>query len=75
MKTLIFALVIVPIGIVMSLLVALLAGVGSFFYALIGYWNGVYTNYWKKSEPKPQEIDEDIWARHIKNLEEKNKQN
>jgi len=79
MKTLVFVLVVLPVGIIISPFVAILAGVSSFFISFLTYWNHIVTNYWAKPAPEPTytppEEVADIWEEHIKRLNEKNKLN
>jgi hypothetical protein len=79
MKTLVFVLVVMPVGIVISPFVAILAGVSSFFMSFLTYWNHIVINYWTKPAPKstytPPEEVADIWEEHVKRLKEKNKLN
>jgi catechol-2,3-dioxygenase len=79
MKTLVFVLVVMPVGIVISPFVAILAGVSSFFMSFLTYWHHIVTNYWAKPAPKctytPPEEVADIWEEHVKRLKEKNKLN
>jgi hypothetical protein len=79
MKTLVFVLVVVPIGIVISPLVAILSGVSSFFMSFLTYWHGISTSYWKAKPSTEHDVvhqeTQDVWAKHVERMNEKNKLN
>lgn len=74
-KVLVFVLAIVPMGLIVSPLLAILLGIIVTCRSFADYWEGVITQ-WFGADPtnRDENSTEGVWERYQRELDEKNKQ-